>query len=103
MADQGRPGDLIVIQYQKPIPQKRGSAMKIKYTRISKFKNYVELELYLFEKCGGCYRTYPGGADYPVISYTKYNDGDNVHELRTEPWLDFAASVHQILINRIQA
>ena len=112
MADQGMPeqlpGDWIAIQYQKPKPFRRGFVMKIRTTRISRFHNYGELELYLYEKCGGGHRTYPGGADYPDITYTKhsdpYNDENNIERrLRSEPWEDFAATVYHILIRRVEA
>ena len=65
--------------------------------------NYTLLEMHLIEKSGGGFRTFPGGADRPVITYTKYKEDDNERDLNSEPWESFAASVSYILINRKEA
>lgn len=94
------PRSSVILQYRKAIPYEGRTIFKAKEIDISRFRNYGELELYLVRKSGGGHRIYPGGADYPVITYTKYQEDDNERQLRTEPWRRFAASVSYILIER---
>ena len=107
MADRRRPKkgprSCVVLQYRKAKPYERGTKFKVEKIDISMFSNYVELQLYLLRRCGGGYRTYPGGADYPVITYTKYKEDDNERDLNSETWDIFAASVSYILIDRKEA
>ena len=94
------PRSSVVLQYRKAVPYEGRTIFKAKKIHISRFRKYVKLELYLIKKCGGGHRKYPGGADYPVITYTKYQEDHNERQLRTEPWRRFAASVSYILIKR---
>ena len=64
---------------------------------------YTLLEMDVIEKSGGGFRTFPGGADRPVITYTKYKEDGNERELNSEPWESFAASVSYILVKRKEA